>query len=249
MIAPRPRFRRLLGLAAAIAVAFSTGYAVVATASAQRSLDPVEPEYFPGVGLDAARDERLFAEEALLREQVIKRCMAQAGLGYELSPPVVVHPGQQPPPESPRGAEHDDSYNLVLYGTVDPNDAALPSGIGGCLGVAHEMVPGSFRMEPALRTARDDLRAAIGEVRQAHDPKCLRRSPAATARDPLSPETDASIATARAEAADCQKSSQGSEAEIRALQAKFIADHRHLLRAHADRVARDRRAGAAYAGE
>lgn len=244
-----PRLRHVVGLMAATAVAFAAGYAAVANASAQRSLDAVATEYFPGVGIDAARDEQLFAEEALLREQVIKRCMAQAGLGYELAPPVVVHPGQQPPPESPRRAEHGDSYNVVLYGTVDPNDAALPSGIGGCLRVAHDMVPGSFRMEPALRTARDDLRAAIGQVRRSHDPTCLRRPPAVTTRDPGSAETDASIAAVRAEATDCHKASQGYEAEIRALQAKFVADHRHLLRAHADRVARDRRAGAAYAGE
>jgi len=129
----------------------------------------------PGFTTDAnlvAEHESIFEQQEILREQIIKKCMAQIGFSYE-SPPTVSIQNISSIEEAQEYAKlilelYDSSekhvptdpllYNLALYGIPDADSTIggdyreiVSNGGGGCLGKAYRTVLGIYDISSPLR--------------------------------------------------------------------------------------------------
>lgn len=120
---------------------------------------------WPGTGGDPVRDEIVYQQEYQAREAVIRRCMRGHGYAYVPIPLLTGLPTSTTRPVDPNArvvaalAEDERvAYNMALAGVPDANDPGAEvdveaPGQGGCIGTAHQDLPGLFRLPPELQNA------------------------------------------------------------------------------------------------
>jgi hypothetical protein len=128
---------------------------------------------WPGLRGDLVRDEVIYAEEYREREQLIRSCMREHGFTYV---PIPLQygpsaPGYHADPNDRivRGLSPDEqrSYYLAMANSPGPDDVGpdfdldVPGG-AGCIGEAHQALPGIFRVPAELEHAVADTRAIAG---------------------------------------------------------------------------------------
>lgn len=218
----------------------------------------------PGIGADLVLDGRTYYEEAQLREELIVHCMARSGLRYVANPPFIASTdGTTPePPADPNEAlraemspEELEAYDMALAGVPDANAIDLApmeerTDGGGCLGLAHEMVPGLYRVDPQLTTAAARLRqsASPQNARGCLEERLGIESPQALDEAVI----DGSISTeelAEGEAACADEADEGAEeaeAELLVELQRFVDDNADRVDAYLGTLEDDRGRAAEY---
>lgn len=220
---------------------------------------------YPGMGADPVRDEQLFRAEHERREQLIVDCMGDAGFEYVATPfdgePSLAATEQNEQIEAALPPERALAWNLALSGALDANDEHyLPDfdvpGQGGCIGRAHQELPGLYRMPPALAADLDRLRAEVRnapQVAQALDgwERCMGSSVPPQVDEPGEvdglldqaargegpPVDEGAVTDAQSR---CDPAVGAAEANAAApLESDFVARHRPALDAHRARLEAD----------
>lgn len=128
--------------------------------------------------------ENMFLKQEEQRENVIQKCMSEAGFDYIPLPPISLDIGGSPDeaeelialfieaeefansviPSDPR------NYNLALYGTADPDnpeggdfELEIARGGGGCIGVSERSVIGIYDISSTLLNEYHDMEKQISD--------------------------------------------------------------------------------------
>ena len=249
------------------AVAASAPQAAPAIPTADLAL-----EAWPGLRGDLVRDETVYADEYRAREQLIRSCMRDRGFTY-VPIPLQYGPATsatfRPDPNarivSALSAERQRSYYLAYSNTTGPEDTGTgfdldTPGQAGCLGAAHQALPGIFRVPGELQDAVTVTRASASDdqaVVAAADGwrSCLAGRFGADVPEGLTSPGDIDrvvdeglvppdvVASLRTASEDCRGGlDRAFDTALRRAEAAFVRTHHEALESHRESLIADHRA-------